>query len=206
MDQKQPATPAEIISFPNAPRMDDRLLEMILNNMPQGVALFDAETQLIFCNRRYMELYGMLPEFSRPGRHLRDLLIQRIQNGTFSEDPDEYITRLKECIAAGEAFNHTVHLSDGRAFAVASKPIAEGGWLATHEDITERQRSEGRIAHMARHDALTDLPNRVHVATNDWSTNLNASNAVNVWRSFASIWINSRASTMRLAIRSATSC
>jgi diguanylate cyclase (GGDEF)-like protein len=161
MDQKQPAAPAEIISFPQSPRMDASLLETILNNMTQGVVLFDAETRLIFCNTRYMELYGMLPDFSRPGRYLRDLLIQRIQNGTFTEDPDEYITRLKESIFAGETFNHTVHLTDGRAFAVANKPIVEGGWLATHEDITERQRSEGRIAHMARHDALTDLPNRV---------------------------------------------
>ncbi len=161
MDQKQPAAPAEIISFPLAPRMDERFLETILNNMSQGVVLFDAETQLIFCNRRYMELYGMLPEIARPGRYLRDLLIQRIQNGTFTEDPDEYIARLKESIAAGEAFNHTVHLTDGRTYSVVSKPIVEGGWLATHEDITERQRSDGRIAHMARHDALTDLPNRV---------------------------------------------
>ena len=47
------------------------------------------------------------------------------------------------------------------SFSIVNKPLAGGGWLATHEDITERQRSEGRIAHMARHDALTDLPNRV---------------------------------------------
>jgi len=125
------------------------------------VLLFDSETRLIFCNRRYIEMYGLSPEIARPGRHLRDLLIQRIQAGTFTDDPDDYIVRLKEGIAAQTSFNHTVHLPDGRAFSVMSKPIAGGGWLATHEDITERQRSEGRIAHMARHDALTDLPNRV---------------------------------------------
>jgi diguanylate cyclase (GGDEF)-like protein len=50
---------------------------------------------------------------------------------------------------------------DGRTFSVVSKPLLGGGWLATHEDITERQHSERQIAHMARHDALTDLPNRV---------------------------------------------
>jgi diguanylate cyclase (GGDEF)-like protein len=56
---------------------------------------------------------------------------------------------------------HRRGLPDGRAFSVVNRPVAGGGWLATHEDVTERQRSEERIAHMARHDALTDLPNRV---------------------------------------------
>jgi len=153
--------PAEILSFPPVSRIDDRLLETVLNNMSQGVLLFDVETRLIFCNDRYRELYGLLPEFARPGRYLRDLLVQRIQTGTFNEDPDEYIVALKEHNATGSLFTHTVHLPDGRSFSLVNKPLPDGGWIATHEDITERQRSEERIAHMARHDALTDLPNRV---------------------------------------------
>jgi len=162
MDQiAQQLPPAEILSFPQISRIDEQLLETVLDNMSQGVLMFNSETRLIFCNRRYLEMYGLMPEVARPGRYLRDLLIQRIQNGTFADDPDEYIVRLREGIAAQASFNQTTHLPDGRAFSVVSKPIAGGGWLATHEDITERQRSEGRIAHMARHDALTDLPNRV---------------------------------------------
>src|SRR5215831_6198055 len=159
MDQINPA--ADILSFPQTTRVDERMLETVLNNMSQGVLLFDAETRLTFCNHRYLEMYSLLPEFARPGRYLRDLLVQRIQMGTLAEDPDEYIVRLKEGIAAGPSFSHTVQLSDGRSFCVTNKPLPGGGWLATHEDITERQRSEGRIAHMARHDALTDLPTRV---------------------------------------------
>ena len=162
MDQITQQSPAaEILSFPQVSRLDEALLETILNNMSQGVLLFDSETRLIFCNRRYIEMYGLSPEIARPGRYLRDLLIHRIQAGTFTGDPDDYIVRLKEGITAETAFDQTVHLPDGRAYSVMSKPIAGGGWLATHEDVTERLRSDGRIAHMARHDALTDLPNRV---------------------------------------------
>ena len=158
---KQAAPAAEILSFPQVSQIDSQLLETVLNNLSQGVALFDSETQLIFCNRRYTEMYGLLSEFARPGRYLRDLLIQRIQTGTFVEDPDDYIVRLKEGIVGGASSTYTKQLADGRTFSVVNKPLAGGGWLATHEDITERQRSEGCIAHMARHDALTDLPNRV---------------------------------------------
>jgi len=162
MDQiAQQTLQAEILSFPQMSRMEDELLQTVLNNLSQGVLMFDSETRLIFCNRRYVEMYGLLPDVARPGRLLRDLLAYRIQTGTFSGDPDDYIVRLREGIAGGEIFTHLVTLDDGRTFSVVSKPLTGGGWLATHEDITERQRSEQQIAHMARHDALTDLPNRV---------------------------------------------
>ena len=162
MDQiAQQTSQAEILTFPQMARMDEELLQTVLNNLSQGVLLFDSETRLIFCNRRYVEMYGLLPDVARPGHFLRDLLAYRIQTGTFCEDPDDYIVRLREGIAGGETFTHVVTLGDGRTFSVVSKPIAGGGWLATHEDITERQRSEQQVAHMARHDALTDLPNRV---------------------------------------------
>ena len=142
-------------------RKEEQLLQTVLNNMSQGVLMFDPETRLIFCNKRYIELYGLSQEIVKPGCSLRDLLRHRIERGSFSGDPDEYTARLAEGIAEGKTFNNIVNLPDGRAVSVVNKPVADGGWLATHEDVTERQRSEERIAHMARHDALTDLPNRV---------------------------------------------
>ena len=147
----------------NAPAgMDEQLLlDTILNNMSQGVLMFDQAARLIFCNQRYIELYGLAPDVGTPGSTLRDLLKARIAAGSFSGDPDDYTRNLLEVIAQGKSTSAMIRLSDGRVIALVNKPIAGIGWLATHEDVTERNRAEDRIAHMARHDALTDLPNRI---------------------------------------------
>src|SRR5215471_248691 len=158
---KNQSSRADILTFPQMSRKDEQLLRTVLNNMSQGVLMFDSETRLIFCNQRYLELYGLSPEVVKSGCYLSDLLRHRIELGSFTGDADEYAARLRDGIAEGKTFNNIVNLPDGRAFSVVNKPIPGGGWLATHEDVTERQRSEDRIAHMARHDALTDLPYRV---------------------------------------------
>src|SRR5262249_15397554 len=162
MDQpRQQSSRADILAFPHITRKDEQLLQTVLNNMSQGVLMFDSETRLTFCNQRYLELYGLSSEIVKPGCPLRDLLKHRIELGNFVDDPDQYAARLKDGIAEGETFNQIVNLPDGLAFSVVITPIPGVGWLATHEAVTERQRSEDRIAHMARHDALTDLSNRV---------------------------------------------
>ena len=140
---------------------DQGLLRTVLDNMAQGVLLFDADAKLVFCNRRYIEMYGLSPDLAQPGCALLDLLNYRLRARTFSGNPAEYIAELTAKIADGKTFIDVVTSGDGRAFSIVNKPLAEGGWLATHEDVTERQCAEERIAHMARHDALTDLPNRV---------------------------------------------
>ena len=161
MDQTRTSSPAEILLFPHVADKDDQVLHTILGNMSQAVLLFDADGKLLFCNRRYTEMYGLAPEVIRPGRRLRDLLELQAQNGTFPGDPDEFSVRVTEHVAEGQTFSHIVNLPDGRSVEIVNRPVPSGGWLATHEDITERHRSEERVAHMARHDALTDLPNRV---------------------------------------------
>jgi diguanylate cyclase (GGDEF)-like protein len=140
---------------------DQQLLDTVLNNLSQGVLMFDAEARLVFCNPRYIEMYTIPSEAARPGCTLRDLLELRIAAGTFPGDPAEYVDELRNRIAAGGTVNDIVKLGDGRVISILSKRLAGGGWVATHEDITERRRAEERIAHMARHDALTDLPNRL---------------------------------------------
>jgi diguanylate cyclase (GGDEF)-like protein len=134
---------------------------MVLNNMSQGVLMFAPDTRLVFCNRRYCEMYGLSPGSITPGMTIRDLLQRRAAAGTFAGDSEEYVVDLLNKIARGKTTNTTTQLADSRVMSITNKPMADGGWLATHEDITERQRAEAQIAHMARHDALTDLPNRM---------------------------------------------
>src|SRR3974390_2681225 len=147
---EQPAQAAQAAA--QAAAAEDSLLHTVLNNMTQGVLMFDSDTRLVFCNRRYIEMYGLSPDAGRPGRHLRELLKLRIAAGTFVGNPDDYITRLRETIAKGRMFGDVVTGSDGRAFSIVNKPLAGGGWLATHEDITERRRARGQIGpHAAPH-------------------------------------------------------
>jgi diguanylate cyclase (GGDEF)-like protein len=132
-----------------------------LNNMSQALLMFDSSARLVISNHRYAEMYGLSADMAKPGCPLRDLLEHRRESGTFSDDPDRYIENLMTVIAQGKACSQLVELPDGRTISILNHPMAGGGWVATHEDITERRRAEKQIAHMARHDALTDLPNRI---------------------------------------------
>jgi diguanylate cyclase (GGDEF)-like protein/PAS domain S-box-containing protein len=132
-----------------------------LNNMSQAILMFDSAGRLAICNDRYLQMYGLSPEQVRPGCTLRDILEIRRLTGTFPDEPKDYVERQLPALARGKTISRLHELPDGRTIAVITQPIADGGWISTHEDITERRRAEEQISHMARHDSLTDLPNRV---------------------------------------------
>ncbi len=132
-----------------------------INHMSQALLMFDASGRLMVCNHHYNDMYGLPSQFVQPGKTIRELLNRRKQNGTYPGDPDDYIEKLTKEIAQGKSVSQLLELPDGRTISVLNHPIPGGGWVSTHEDITERRRAEMQIAHMTRHDALTDLPNRV---------------------------------------------
>jgi diguanylate cyclase (GGDEF)-like protein/PAS domain S-box-containing protein len=118
------------------------LLDTALNNMSHGLCMFDAQARLVICNRRYLEMYKMSPDIVKPGCRLRDLLEYRITLGTFSGHPDQYSAELQAAIARGQTTKNLVESKNGRVVAIVNQPMEGGGWVATHEDITELRRAE----------------------------------------------------------------
>jgi PAS domain-containing protein len=136
-------------------------IDAALNNIPQGLLMFDGDARLVVINERYIEMYGLSHDVVKPGCNLRTLIQHRKDVGLFKGDPEQYCNQILKTIAAGKAAGQLVETTDGRTIYAVQQPLAGGGWVVTHDDITERKRSEEKMAFMARHDALTGLANRV---------------------------------------------
>jgi len=135
-------------------------LDTALNNMSQGLVMFDSTERLIVWNERYPHMYGLPRGFLKPGITLRQLLKYVADTGIVTSDPEEYIANLRARLAQGETVDTFRQLTDGRTIRIANQPMANGGWVGTHEDITNRLAAEQQIARLAHSDALTALPNR----------------------------------------------
>ncbi len=142
----------------------NRRFNAALANMSQGLCMFDAEQRLVVCNDRYIEMYGLSKALAEPGTPFRKIIESRIETGLYGgTDPEKY---LEERLAAARdpvSTTKVQELPDGRVIAIMHQPMQHGGWVATHEDITQLRRIEAQLSHVSRHDALTDLPNRVQL-------------------------------------------
>ena len=139
--------------------LEKRRLDTAVNNMSQGLLLFDLSEQLIVCNDKYIEMYGLSADVIKPGCTLRELIRHRKATGSFGGDVEDYYQHVLSSKA--DSNTSVVETSDGRLIQISNEPVLGGGWVVTHEDITERLRTEERIAHLAHYDSLTDLPNRI---------------------------------------------
>ncbi len=137
-----------------------RQLSIAVNNIPQGLVLYDASARIVICNQPYLEMFGLSPEVVKPGCTMQRLIAHRKETGSFDGDIDEFCNAIIRNMTLGKATRQLTEAPGGRAIEIVNKPLKSGGWVATIEDITERTRADQKIAHMAHYDALTDLPNR----------------------------------------------
>jgi diguanylate cyclase (GGDEF)-like protein len=134
-----------------------------LENMVHGLSVYDGDERLVTFNRVYGELYGIPERLLVAGTELTSIREYLAFRGTFT-DGLKYNRDLRTALAAGGG-RVEAELGDGRIVEVRVRPMPSGGWLATHEDVTEARKTASEIAHMAAHDALTGLPNRTTFAT-----------------------------------------
>jgi methyl-accepting chemotaxis protein len=119
------------------------LFATAINNMSQGLVMFDAAEQLVLCNSRYVEMYGLSPSIVKSGTKLIDLVRHRFATGSVGRDPDEYRAEILTAVTQGKATSAINKSPDGRSILVINRPIAGGShWVGTHEDITERLMAE----------------------------------------------------------------
>lgn len=132
-----------------------------LENMSQGLAMFDEHQRLVICNHQYLEIYDLPRHLGRAGTHLVTILRARIAAGTSAgDDPAAYIRERLATAEQGVSSTATHHLNNGRVLSVTHKAMAGGGWVTMHKDITDLHSMQAELAHQAYHDSLTGLPNR----------------------------------------------
>ena len=135
--------------------------EVALNNLTQGVCFFDGGRRLILANRRYADIYRLRHDTIRSGMTLDEIVDLRFAVGTFPDmTRSEYLAWRATIQVSAEPTDTIVELKSGQTISIHHRPMPDGGWVATHEDITQRRLAETQLAHMARHDPLTGLSNR----------------------------------------------
>jgi diguanylate cyclase (GGDEF)-like protein len=132
-----------------------------VNNMSQGLCMFDRDERLVICNEPYAAIYRLPRALMAPGTTLAEILAHRLRHGIVPVGGQEaYLASRKQLVTGKTYVKEVIEFEDGRAICIQHHPMADGGWVATHEDITEQRKIEARVHYLARHDALTDLPNR----------------------------------------------
>jgi diguanylate cyclase (GGDEF)-like protein len=116
-----------------------------IDNMSQGLCLFDAEQRVVFANGRYAELYGLAPEQVKPGTTLAEIFAARVAKGVYAKTAAKQV--VQDGIASfGMEVSEIIHLNDGRFISVLRRPMDDGGLISTHEDVTEREQLNARLA------------------------------------------------------------
>ena len=130
-------------------KQQNERFNLALENLSQGVCMFDGEQRLIISNNLYASMYDLPADLIQPGVTLRQILEYRIANGFFAEgSPEAYINERMTWVTSGKSSVKTQQLTDGRIIEIVHQPMSDGGWLTTHEDISERRKSSNLLRAM----------------------------------------------------------
>jgi diguanylate cyclase (GGDEF)-like protein len=136
--------------------------EAALGNMSQGLCMFGADGRLIVSNRRFCDMYHLAPAEVAPGQLMTEVLkASPLFDSPAYDAPNSALTEFLALASRRDSAVVTQELADGRAVTITHEPMPGGGFVDTFTDVTQQRRAEAQIAHMALHDPLTDLPNRV---------------------------------------------
>jgi len=139
------STAAELRRSKQSLEQSNLLLHTALGNMAHGLCMYDRDMRLVFCNERYGEMYGLGPEQVKPGASLRSVLEARVAAGYAPQPSEEYVRTRIERAANSDSHYSENELSSGRLYAVNHRRMSDGGWVATHIDITEQRRAEQQL-------------------------------------------------------------
>jgi diguanylate cyclase (GGDEF)-like protein len=130
--------------------------------MLQGLCLYDAENRLQVVNQRFCDIFGLAPKQVQPGITFYEILELSVAAGNHAgTTASELLTDHMDFVAQHPTGTRFLELRGRRVVASTHRPTSDGGWVATHEDVTDRREAEAKIIHMAKHDAITNLPNRI---------------------------------------------
>ncbi len=133
----------------------------ILDNMDEGVSVFDANGRLVIWNARYLEIFGKPTNEVRTGVAFRSLLEMEQSRDEFHGDIDRHIEDLTHKLQRGETAAYQFQSANGKSISSMHAPLPGGGWVGTHNDITEQVMAAEVHKYASFHDALTGLPNRL---------------------------------------------
>ncbi len=146
-----------------AQRQDNSVLLLsVLNNFPGGIAVYDKDLNLVFCNEMQKRLMEYPPELFKSGTpSFKSICRFDAKRGEYGDGDSEQQVRARLALARKKvAYVYERERPNGLKLEVRGTPLPGGAIVTSYLDITRHKRDEETIARLAYHDTLTGLPNR----------------------------------------------
>ncbi|MGN6490038.1 MAG: putative bifunctional diguanylate cyclase/phosphodiesterase [Devosia sp.] len=145
----------------NRLRSQQLRLRAVVDNLGHGLSLYDRQGRLVLCNQQFLDIYRLPAQLGKAGTSFRRILEARVASNTHvGEDGQGYVADRIGAVREQRPIGIIQRLNSGQMISVTHQPMAAGGWVSTHRDVTELYNMQAELTHLAYHDPLTGLPNR----------------------------------------------